>query len=388
MNDQTNGPTNDNGLPVSWDLPIPQVSIDDLLRRLIQDADLPSLQLLAGLSDLNRSDQARVRESWSLIPVARRRQVIRTLVAEAEENLDVQLGRLLRVALADEDEEVRRMAIAGLWEDTEPDLVVLFVQMLYNDAEGSVRMAAAQGLGLFILAGELDELDASLAMRAEEALLSVLQNEYEPVNVRAAALESVAYSGEVGIRQLIEDAYYSPQLEMRVAALVAMGRSADVRWRGTAKAELQNPDPAMRAAAAQACGDLEIKSAARWLVLLLEDDELAVRLAAITALGHIGGHDGHEALRILADSEIPEEAAAADLALEEMLFYAEGGNMALFDESELDVEMDSGPEDETDDWADDWADEWADGWDLWSDEEDGEKDSEEDGEEDGEEDDE
>ncbi len=345
MSDQNDNLMNDlmdddTDLPASWDAPTPQVSIDDLLRRLIQDADLPSLQLLAGLSDLSRSDQARVREQWALIPVARRRQVIRTLVDEAEENLDVQLGRLLRVALADEDEEARRMAIEGLWEDTEPDLVVHFVQMLYNDAEGSVRMAAAQGLGLFILAGELDELDASLAMRAEEALLSVLQNEYEPVNVRAAALESVAYSGEVGIRQLIEDAYYSPQLELRVAALVAMGRSADVRWRGAAKAELQNPDPAMRAAAAQACGELEIKSAARWLILLLEDDELAVRLAAITALGRIGGNHGQEALRILADSEIPEEAAAADLALEEMLFYAEGGNMALFDESELDVEMD------------------------------------------------
>lgn len=380
MNDQINNLIDDDNLPLSWEPSTPQVSIDDLLRRLIQDTALPSLQALVGLSDLNRNDQALVRESWSLIPVARRRQVIRTLVAEAEENLDVQLGRLLRVALADEDEEVRRMAIEGLWEDTEPDLVVHFVQMLYNDAEGSVRMAAAQALGLFILAGELDELEASLAMRAEEALLSVLQNEYEPVNVRAAALESVAYSGEVGIRQLIEDAYYSPQLEMRVAALVAMGRSADVRWRGAAKAELQNPDPAMRAAAAQACGELEIKSAARWLILLLEDDELAVRLAAITALGRIGGNDGQEALRILADSENPEEAAAADLALEEMLFYAEGGNMALFDESELDVEMDRGAKGaaagQADDHADDEVDEWADGWDLWDDEADDEEDDE------------
>jgi len=372
MNDQTNNLMNDDNLPTSWESPTPQISIDDLLHRLIQDPALPSLQALMGLSDLSRSDQARVREQWALIPMARRRQVISTLVTEAEENLDVQLGRLLRVALADEDEEARRMAIAGLWEDTEPDLAVLFVQMLYNDAEASVRMAAAQGLGLFILAGELDELDASLAMRAEEALLRVLQNEYEPVNVRAAALESVAYSGEVGIRQLIEDAYYSPQLELRVAALVAMGRSADVRWRGAAKAELHNPDPAMRAAAAQACGDLEIKSAARWLLLLLEDDELAVRLAAISALGHIGGKDGQEALRILADSEIPGEAAAADLALEEMLFHSEGGNMALFDESELDVETDHETKGTIDGQADDEVDEWADGWDFWDDEEDDE----------------
>lgn len=357
--------TSDNDLPISWEPPTPQISLDDLLRRLIQDPALPSLQALVALSDLSRGDQARVREQWALIPVPRRRELIRTLVTEAEENLDVQLGRLLRVALADEDEEVRRMAIEGLWEDTEPDLVILFVQMLYNDAESSVRMAAARALGLFILAGELDELDASLAMRAEEALLTVLQSDHEPVSVQAAALEGIAFSSEVGIRQLIEDAYYSHQLEMRVAALVAMGRSADVRWRTIVKAELQSPDPSMRAAAAQACGELEIKSAARWLILLLEDDDLAVRIAAITALGRIGGKEGQAALRILADSEIPEEAAAADLALEEMLFYAEGGNMALFDESELDVA------DKADD-LDDEADEWADEWDLWDDGEDDE----------------
>lgn len=361
MNDQTNG----DDLPLSWQPPTPQISMDDLLRRLIQDPDLPSLQALVALSDLSRTDQTRVREQWGMIPVARRRQVIRTLVAEAEENLDVQLGRLLRVALADEDAEVRRMAIAGLWEDSEPDLVTLFVQMVYNDAEAPVRAAAAQALGLFVLAGELDELDASLAMRAEEALLGVLQNEYEPAIVRASALESVAFSGEVGIRQLIEDGYYSPQAELRASALVAMGRSADVRWRSIVRAELHNPDAAMRAAAAEACGELEVKSALRGLILLLEDDELAVRIAAITALGRIGDKEGREALRILEESDIPEEAEAAGLALEEMLFYGEGGNMALFDENELDTDT-AGKETDAEDEIDDWADEW----DMWDDDDD------------------
>ena len=62
------------------------------------------------------------------------------------------------------------------------------------------------------------------------------------------------------MRQLIEDAYYSPDESRRLSALVAMGRSADVRWRRLARAELTNPDPAMRAQAAFACGELETQA--------------------------------------------------------------------------------------------------------------------------------
>ncbi len=48
-----------------------------------------------------------------------------------------------------------------------------------------------------------------LRMRAEESLLAVLNNEEEPLEVRRRALESIAYSSEAGVRQLIEDGYYS-----------------------------------------------------------------------------------------------------------------------------------------------------------------------------------
>lgn len=340
-------------LPLSWGSSTSTLSMDDLLQMLIQETELPSIQMLSAFSDLSRADQATVQRDWPLIPVERRRQVVARLVTEAEENLDLLLGRVLRVALTDEDEEIRRMAIAGLWEDTEPDLVSTFAQMMLNDPETSVRAAAAKALGVFVLAGELDELDTSLAMRAEEALLSVLQNEYEPVPVQAAALESIAFSGEVGVRQLIEDAYYSAMPELRVSALVAMGNSSDLRWRGLARAELLNPEAAMRREAARTCGELEIKAALQDLLLLLEDDDGDVRLAAIFALGRIGGKDAQEALRIMEGSDETAEAEAATLALEEMLFFAGGEDIRLYDEAE----------DEQDDEDDDW-DRWNDDDDL------------------------
>ena len=221
------------------------------------------------------------------------------------------------------------------------------------------------GWANYVLAGELEELSPALAMRVEEALLSVVHNRTEMLDVRRHALESLSYSSETGVRHLIEDAYYSPYEEMRLSALIAMGRSADVRWRKLAQIELGNPDADMRAEAARACGELETQQALADLILLLEDDETQVRLAAISALGRIGGREATDALRFVAaggEAELgeeyletkqldealfeqsgvtfsAEEAAAAELALEEMSFYSGGDDIPLLDE-EVDDEDD------------------------------------------------
>ena len=178
-----------------------------------------------------------------------------------------------------------------------------------------------------------------LAMRAEQALMAALANGAESLLVQCRALESIAYSGEVGVRQLIEDAYYSPVEEMRLSALIAMGHSADIRWRKLARAELDNPSPAMRAEAAYACGELEAKSALPELLDLLEDEEQMVRLAVISALGHIGGKPAKTALRAIAASSDEVEAFAAEEALEEMAFYAgpEAAVAPLYDEADVDA---------------------------------------------------
>ncbi len=317
-----------------------KLSASELLHRLIADPNTVTGNDLYAFSDLSRQDAETVRQEWLNIPVERRRTVLRELVDFALNDLDWQLGRILRIALNDTDAQVRQTAIEGLWEDAESDLIGPLIQVLRNDEQVGVRAAAATALGAYVLAGELDELDAALAMRVEEALLAVLENSEEPVAVQSPALESIAYSGETGVRQLIEDAYYSPEEEMRVSSLVAMGRSADVHWRGYARAELLNPAPAMRAEAARACGELEAKAALRDLLELLTDDVQTVRLAAIFALGHIGGRDARDALHAVSESGEPAEAEAANEALEEMAFYADPNAISFFDEAA----------DEEDDW--------------------------------------
>jgi HEAT repeat protein len=315
-----------------------RLTVDALLSRLVNQAEEVTLRDLFVLSDISRAEADAVAALWPTIPVARRRRLVNELVVAAEETIELLLGRLLRIGLHDDDAEVRRLAIDGLWEDEDPALIGAYVHMLNNDPDSSVRAAAAGALGPFVLAGELDELDSAMAMRAEEALLAIVHSSLEPIEVQARALESVAYSGEAGLRQLIEDAYYAPEEEMRLSALRAMGRSADTRWRSLVRAELTSPDAAMRLEAALAAGELEIKSAAPQLIAMLADDELGVRLAAIDALGHLGGKAARDALRTLADEGEPEEAEAAEIALDEMLFYAEPGALPLLEEDDEDLD--------------------------------------------------
>jgi HEAT repeat protein len=317
-----------------WDdeLPLaPTLSLAEVLLQLQNEQEVPSLNELAVFSDLTRAEAEMVQEAWPQIASGHRIKVLTQLVTRSKEDIHLHLGRFLRLALTDPEGSVRRLAVEGLWDDIEPDLLGPLVHILHNDDDTEVRATTAAGLGGFVLAGELEELESAIAMRAEEALLAMLHNQTEPVLVRARALESMAYSGEMGVHQLIEDAYYSPEEEMRVSALTAMGRSADIRWRGYVRAELQSPTAAMRREAAWACGELEAKSALRELLLLLEDDNKEVRLATLYALGNIGGNDAKRALEYFAESDDPDEASVAEQALEEMAFHANA--IPLFDET-------------------------------------------------------
>ena len=339
-------------LDESWDeasygLIQSRFTAEELLERLITSPEPVLGRDLYVFSDLSRQDLELVRQGWSAIPVDRRRTVITNLVDLAESDLDWHLGRVFRIALQDSDPTVRRLAIEGLGEDTESDLLGPLIDLLRNDDHVEVRAAAAAALGNFVRAGELDERDSALAMRAEQVLLETLREPDEPITVQSRALESIAYSGEAGMRQLIEDAYYSPHEMVRVSALVAMGRSADVHWRTYARAELQSPSPAMRAEAARTCGELEARSALNDLLELLVDDSQPVRLAAIFALGRVGGKAAREALRAISSEGEPIEAEAADEALDELLLAAENESITLYDEEETD------DDDEHDYWRND-----------------------------------
>lgn len=333
--------------------PEPTWSVDELMQRLIAAPDDVPLNEYFALSDLTREQVEVVRRHWAEIEPVGRRRTLDILARGVEEFLDVDINAFLSSILDDPDADVRQLVLETL-DDNEPTPAMLgpIIQRLQHDKVDEVRAAAAASLGHYVLAGELDELDTALAMRAEDVLFAVLTDATQPMLVQRKALESIAYSGEIAVRQFIEDAYYSPWEEMRVSALVAMGRSADIRWRRMVRAELRNPSPTVRTEAALACAELEAKAALSDLLDLLADDETSVRHAAIFALGRVGGKQARRALEELAAGE-DAEAQAAEMALEDMLFYAgpDASVVPLFEESEDEDVLDD--LDPWDDWDDD-----------------------------------
>ena len=123
--------------------PSPAPTVEVLLTQLQEDEELPHAQELTALSDLSLADLRRVQEAWATISDARRLYVVRSLVEESVANLHVQLGRLLRLALTDPLPDMRILAIRGLWEDREADLVGPLIHILNNDPYDTVRAAAA-----------------------------------------------------------------------------------------------------------------------------------------------------------------------------------------------------------------------------------------------------
>ncbi|MEX1020825.1 MAG: HEAT repeat domain-containing protein [Litorilinea sp.] len=330
----------------------PAVDMDAFLSRVADSSSQIPNEDLTSLSDLSRADAALVREQWPLIGEPQRLALVTRLLEIDLDDLEIELSRFWRIVLHDEAAVVRAAAIHGLTGEVYEDLLGPFVQFLRNDPVEEVRAAAAAALGAYVLAGELDELDSSLAMRAEESLLDVLHDENEPLDVQCRALESIAFSGEVGIRQLIDDAYYAEDEELRVSSLIAMGRSADVRWRGKVVAELHNASPLMRAEAAYACGELEAHDGQRDLIELLDDEHEIVRLAAIFALGRLGGPEARSALDAFANAPESLESEAAQLALEEMQFFSQSDVVPLLNELLGEDDWDDADEDGGEDWDD------------------------------------
>jgi len=193
---------------------------------------------------------------------------------------------------------VRTQAIEGLWEDEDIKLIRPLIAFLRDDPSVAVRAAAATSLGRFVLLGELEKLSATLSNSVCEALWEVIHSLEEDIEVRRRAIESMAYSSEEAMAEVIADAYADDDWRMRVSAVFAMGRSADPRWKSTVLREVTNPNPEMRYEAARACGALEVEEAIPYLRNLVYDNDRDIQEVSIWSLGQIGGA---EARRILED---------------------------------------------------------------------------------------
>ena len=296
-------------------------NIENYLKDLHDTGKPLVISKLVNLSDLSREEMEAFKNMWAGINVARRREIVERLVELAEDNFELDYDQIFRLCLGDGDGEVRAKAIEGLSECEEQSLLDPLISLLLGDLEDSVRVAAAAALGTFAMLAEFGELKANDADKVEKVLLTAFNNKKEQMDVRCRALESISMMSRPQVEVMIRQAYQSDALEFRASALCAMGRTCNSDWLSILLQELGSPSAQLRFEAARACAELEADDAVPRLIELTRDDDAQVRLAAVEALGRIGGNEAKQALQECRDGPDDAMSEAAEDALDEMKFW-------------------------------------------------------------------
>jgi HEAT repeat protein len=238
-------------------------------------------------------------------------QIISELTDLAQDSVDLNFDAIYKLALRDEEALVRAAALSGLQEYEGRDLIPVLGDLLRNDADAVVRREAAVALGRYALAAELDQLRVEDAAAVREVLMESAEDLEEDDRVRARAIEALgAMSGEE-TENLIESIYQEDSLWLKVGAVDAMGRSCNESWLRLVMREMENRAPEMRHAAAFAAGEIGDEVAVDQLKrMAVLDPDREVQLAAVHALGEIGGNQAKVALKavLFEGDEALEEA--------------------------------------------------------------------------------
>lgn len=273
---------------------------------------------LIDLSNLNSEELTVFEQAWAAMEPKRRRQIVYRLVELAEDNLELNFDSILRGCLKDQDAEVRCKAIEGLWENDEPSLINPLIHLLEQDSSEKVQAAAAIALGKFAMLDEHEKLRSCHTSRLCYALLTTIDDNSKPVEVRRRALEAAAPLSLPQVKEAIMNAYQSHNSKLRISAIYAMGRNCDCSWLPTLLKELASADAEIRYEAVRACSELGEEEAAPHLIELVKDPDTDVQLAAIQALGKIGGTEAKEHLHHCLNNHSEAIHQAAEQAFQEL----------------------------------------------------------------------
>ena len=266
---------------------------------------------LAELSNLSQEELELLDEVWGKRKPKWRQRLMYRLIELAENNVELNFDSIFKHRLKDQDEQVRSQAIEGLWEDEGASLISPLIDLLKHDNSEKVQQAAATALERFALLAERRKLPRDYAARISQALLAIIDDATRPIAVRRRALEAIAPMSLPRVRQSITEAYLSSNPELKTSAIYAMGKNCDPCWLPLLQKEMDNTDAEVRYGAAAACGELEEEEAVPGLIGLTGDTDVDVGMAAIQALGKIGGREAREHLEqcLLHHSEAARDAA-------------------------------------------------------------------------------
>ncbi len=296
------------------------MTFEALIEELADPARPLAVSKLVALSGMTAEEASRFMSVWRELDDRRRQWLIHELADLAEDNVELNFDTVFFAGLADADADVRRAAVLGLWEHKGRGLIGPLISLLGTDPDAGVRSEAALALGRYSLQAEFDTLRPTDVERVEAALRRTVTDPTEIVEVRGRALEALGARSEDWVRDLIQDAYDSPERRLRISAVHAMGRSCDASWLSSIFAELESDDPEMRYEAANAAGSIADVEVTPFLKPLLHDEDPEVQEAAIAALGQIGGEEAKATLQeLLAEGDVRLRDAVL-AALDEMDF--------------------------------------------------------------------
>ncbi len=253
------------------------------------------------LSDLDAAQQTVLRASWGRMPAETRATIMSDAIAVSDDSAHFEFSRLGHVALEDDAPAVRLMGVEVLRETLDWRSAQKLETAIASDPDQSVAAAAGEVLGSYVLDMELNRIDARRGDSIVATLRSVAADGAQPVNVRAAAIESLGACSQEWVEGIILDALYEDDSTLRLSAIRAMGAPGDEKWLEYLIDQAGSDDAEFREEAAVACGELAAEDAIEPLTVLLDDESPDVVEASIRAFGEIGGELAIETLTLFAE---------------------------------------------------------------------------------------
>lgn len=293
------------------DLVFSKPSLDDVREALSaaheQQTNSVSATLVYGLSDLSATDWPAVAGEWQRLPPTTKHRVLRALNEASEALFELNYSFIGLRSLQDSSAMVRQAGIELLWTDESIETMRCLIKRAEADADVAVRSAALKALGRFILLGEYGDMPEAITLRAQHLAMKLHTDLREPLDVRRRALEALANSSHPEVNRLVHAAYADGNHDLRISAIFAMGRTCSKTWRDILLRELQSDDNEILYEAVTACGQIQLEDGLRRIGELTLSEDRELQLAAIWALGEIGGKQAIEILVGLEEATDEEE---------------------------------------------------------------------------------
>lgn len=315
-----------------------ELPFDEVLAALLNVDQVLDPLILYRLSDISPENLSQVQSIWSDVNLDRRRALIDDLEQLTDTNTLLSFEPIFRMALNDEDDQVRFFATRAIEIFDTDDLIPYFLSVLKEKVSVDLRAVTASVLGKYVYRGELDKISNKLKVQIEDQLLEVLDGDY-PLEIQLRALEAISYSSRDEVREHILKAYQDQVEDWVASALFAMGRSYDHQYSDLVLDKLQDTSPKIRLEAVRACGELTLDDAVP-IILDFLNDLPDIRAAAIWTLSQIGGEEAGPAIHELLNDEVSsDEEELIQQALERLDFMEDGVNLSMFNMPYTDDEI-------------------------------------------------